>query len=424
MSKHLFVTVGTGGEHNPVHEAIAFSVRTVMPRSVTFLCSKKTAAETLPLVFELLNMSSFQHSTFTSHAENDIARLTREYSELIEEAGHRGMEIHADFTSGTKAMSAALAAAALINGTKEIHYAVGPRDRSGRATRTDRLLSLDMQSMIAERALPEMTNLFHIGAFEAVASWARRTAPSLEPGRLHSRVESLSRLSLVYAKWDRFDYNGAAHALKQECLGRKSLPFMIQAGWRESALRASLHHVEACGKAAKRKCPDETLVLDLIANARRCLNSRRFDDAVSRGYRAAEAIGQLLLHQHVGIADTGRVSASVLREKAPNFAARLSPSESIVKLDRNKTLAVLRESQVEAGVRLANDKKLEETLTGRNDSLLAHGFTAVTEDNARRLLEQLEKHINPADAARKATVFPRCPWADLKLDPWSVLSIG
>jgi len=422
--KHLFITVGTGGEKNPVHEAIAFSVRSLNPTSVTFLCSAKTKKETMPLVLDLLGKNRAPFKIHICAAEDDIGQLTREYTSLLEDAGAIGVEIHADFTSGTKPMSSALAIAALINNARGIHYAVGPRDKSGRATMTDRLLSLDTASMLAERALPEMTNLFHIGAFEAVSAWARRTARALDHGRLHSRVESLARLSAVYAKWDRFDYDGAVHSLKQECLGRKSLPFMLDAGWKENALRKSLAHLEACRDAVRRKIPDESLVFDMIANAHRCLVARRFDDAVSRGYRAAEAIGQLLLHRNVGIAHTTKVDISVLRGKAPMAASRFDPKETSVNLDRNRTLAVLREFGVEAGVQLANDRRLEDALNGRNESLLAHGFTAVTEDNARRLLDRLEKHVKITDGDRKATEFPRCPWADLKLNPWSELSLG
>jgi CRISPR-associated protein (TIGR02710 family) len=426
---HLFITVGTGGPQNPVHEAIAKSIRELAPTAVTFLCSTKTEKDTLPLILYELGKKIPPHTVHTSPSPDNIARLSREYCELLDDAraSHANTKVHADFTSGTKAMSSALCVAALITEASGLHYAIGPRDASGRATSTERMLSLDTASMLAERALPDMTNLFHVGAFEAVHHWATRTFPALEESKLRARVESLARLSIGYAKWDRFDYAGAADALTQ-CLGRKNLPTMLQAGWKEQTLRTTLEHLQACKAAANKKIPETPLLLDLIANARRCFHARRFDDAVARGYRAAEALGQFLLRRDHGITSTSDVPIGSIEKIAPITARTLNTKKGCCNLDRTAVLNVLCEAGNTHGANLANDDAMDKALRGRNNSLLAHGFVAVTEPTARKLLDLLDKHLSSilgrsAETELAAADFQRCPWADRKLDPWNALTI-
>lgn len=453
----LVQTVGTGrppapdGEDpgNPVWEALAFGVRERRPAMLVQWCSAQSKADTLPR-FEAVLGPGERPVDVRHHVcedPNDAEALTLAYVRALDElkAEHPGARIEVDFTSGTKAMSAAAVAAAVARRVPRLHYAVGPRDTGGRATATDRLVSIETTRIVADRLLQELGRLFNEGQFIAVHRQAAALAEDIaEDGELHLRASTLAFMARAYELWDRFDWAGAFAHLRQyrdhEPTGKEPEPVrerkdrrFSRMGWDLEQLGRHVQHLQRCKQNKDLShCPE--LLADLLASVDRRMQQGRYDDAVARLYRLTEMLGQMRLMRlaqqrklPVGPAQgnpTQAVPRQTLEALAPQ-CARAGLSGETVTLGLDQTLHVLDE----AGDAIASDLKasygerqhwgpLGAALQSRNNSLLAHGLQPVQHETAAALREQLlpclERHVQAEgqDLAMLlgAATFQGCPW--------------
>jgi CRISPR-associated protein (TIGR02710 family) len=445
----LLQTVGTGGQNYPVWEALAFTIRQRRPGLVCWICSEKSEHDTLPKIREQLLASSTPDRPASSPmARFEILRCVSEYqidtctSECLNRikklrADHPEASFEADFTSGTKVMSAAVVAAALIGAVPLLHYADGPRDESGRATSTDRLVTLDSGPITAEIELGELGNLFNRGQFSAVNIWAQRLTERLgSTGSLADRAKSLRYLSGICEAWDRFDFGTARAELRTtdpKAQGNRRRDELEAAGWSLAWRDGATKHLAACEEVNRTKAIKAEWLIDLYANAQRCCDATRYDDAVARLYRLVEGVGQFLLLKR-GITSTSNVRRADLEKFAPRFLQEQSRADS-VKLGLRENFAVLAEAGDEHGRFLSDlygsDPRkpgvLGKLLSSRNQSLMAHGFQPVGREVASNLLrvsEQILRQVlgdTDLDAALQGACFPRCPWS-AATDPWTQLN--
>lgn len=126
--------------------------------------------------------------------------------------------------------------------------------------------------------------------------------------------------------------------------------------------------------------PTRERVADLIANARRCRRRGRYDDAVARLYRAIEAVAQCRLAGEHQISDTGHVPLDRLPgELRQTWANRLNGGAIFLGLQDDYELLASLGNPLGALFRELDlhDRK-KSPLTARNQSILAHGFDAVS----------------------------------------------
>ena len=462
--KVLIQTVGTGGPNNPVWEALAFVVREKRPDVLVQLCSEKTKKETIPK-FDKCLAPEFQPRDTRPKDWNDpddVEDLTIQYSQLIDDLRKEFSDaiIESDFTSGTKAMSAALVAASVSRRIPYLHYAVGPRDRGGRANKTERIITINSQQLVADRLLNELGRLFNLGQFVAVKEQAESLSRDLTDESLVARAESLAFLSHVYDEWVRFDWRSAFSELreygKHNCIGT--------AEWDTDLLRNQVAFLKKVKKQPQDKPPTPERLVDLYANAKRCIEQGRYDDAVARLYRLVEYIGQARLCKH-HITKTKQVEVKKLREIAPKYVNTnrkfstlalfnpvrwflwipkyVNPNSKFstwgqsgkVNLGLRDNIEILKEAKDPVGVFMAkrygppNSKDptkggpLKGLLDKRNQSLLAHGKEPVqkkvAEDLAIMVASILEEHLDQVYRGegtvkfrefKKIATFARCPW--------------
>jgi CRISPR-associated protein (TIGR02710 family) len=430
VTRVLLQTVGTGGPNYPVWEALAFTVRERQPEVLIQLCSKKTMAETVPRFDSALGVENrpAQVRYWVSPNEEDVAALSLEYAQQIDELRGRlkEPEIEIDYTSGTKAMSAAVVAAAVARGVSRLHYATGVRDPSGRVTETTRIFSLEAAALTADPLLIQLGRLFELGEFVAVQTQASQLARRLDQPKLRDRATSLAFMAGVYDLWDRFDWN-AAHEKVQTFHRRADLR---DSGWDISVLDQQRRHLHACRNGK----PTPERLADLLANADRRLAGGRFEDAVARLYRLTEYIGQARFSRKpFQIGDTGGAPITTLRRIAPNYTAvrleKLS-NDGRVDLGLRDNLEVLAEAGDEVGLMarelyVPSDPHrpdvpgaLKLQLDARNQSLLGHGSTPVGSDIALALRGSVElllrKHLSDYDLKLEDMLevasFMPCPW--------------
>jgi CRISPR-associated protein (TIGR02710 family) len=443
----LIQTVGTGGPKNPVHEALAFSVRDRQPQLVVCWCSKESKRTTLPKIMKCLGQPApARKPRFRTHVckdENDVGSLTSEYTKQLDKlrAEFPEAQIEIDFTSGTKPMSAAAVAVGLSRRIPRLHYAVGPRDESGRATATDRLCSLDTGHLVAQRLLEELGQVFNDGGFAAVLLQATPLARQLVDTDLKARAASLSKLADAYEHWSRFDWKGAAHKLGP-LVNLRNSDETVRCGWDLDFLKRQVAHLRQC--ASSWNAPER--LVDLLANAQRCFDRGRFDDAVARLYRLVEYVGQVRFspcfdRDPKNDRPTSDVPIERLAARAPRLAKSLTRENQPVppankNLGLEDTLFALHEAGDPVGAALLEQYwggplpipgegrrqprgPLAGYLSRRNQSLLAHGSRPVEANDARKLAglvrEALSLHLKTQalslDALEQAATFAKCPWA-------------
>lgn len=434
----LIQTVGTGGPNNPVWEALAYAVRDRRPQVLVQWCSKKTLEETVPRFEKSLGKPEWPLDVRRTVCDdpNDVDRLARDYLRQVDElrAEFSGAVLEVDFTSGTKPMSAAAVAAAVARRLPRLHYAVGPRDETGRAVRTDHLVSLETGQMVADPLLCELGRLFNEGQHTAVRAQAEALAADLTDEVLRARAESLAYLAEVYELWDRFSWPEAFSLLRGYGKRDDESGCISTAGWDLAKLGAQVAHLKQCKDGHVRR----QRLADLLANAERRMQQGRYDDAAARLYRLSEYVAQVRFRKQFDIKKldnpTGKVPIEVLARHAPRLAqdlqARKSLTEGRLDLGLGNTIAALAEAGDPVGqfmkeryeppdsTRPSAKGKLGELLDVRNQSLLAHGSVPVKEQETSELCEEVTaileehlqaEHVKLADVLEPARFLP-CPW--------------
>lgn len=461
----LIQTVGTGqlpdparpGDRgHPVWEALARVIRESAPDVLVQVCSVRTLRETVPRIIDALDGGdgaadvrryvgaeradagmSVASEVSGPAIEDDVNALFSACCDIMDGllAEFPGATIQADFTSGTKAMSAALVAAATQRGVSSLLYAVGERDRGGRVTSTTGIVKLAPGAFMLDRTALELGRLFNEGQYDAVGRQAtsmRSLAPEGTTVRL--RLETLRIMASFYGAWDRFEWKRATHTDLPRNRLPKITPQLAAAGWDVERLAAQWAFANTC---ANEPMSLERLA-DLLANSARCMDRGRYDDAVARLYRLAEYIAQVRFHPisgrdfGEGRSPTRLVPAQLVARLAPSwYAERVSrtgpPRAGAFNLGMDDAFRVLAESGDPVGqayVARCDGPKGPRTgplgsgLNSRNESLLAHGGTPVGQAICARMWEEvrgvLEVHAGVVgsglDSMYGVAAFMPAPW--------------
>lgn len=439
MTKILFQSVGTGGDEYPVWEALAECAKQFTPDLLIQWCSEKTASETVPKFQQQFSGEpGFERSEQVCHNPDDVEALMLEYARQIDaiRKQYPEAELAVDYTSGTKAMSAAAVAAAVSRQVPVLYYGVGNRDETGRARATERHVETRTDQLIAEPLLNELGRLFDLGQFTAVREQVTHLQNNLlgtgsDPVLL-ARAETLKFWAEVYDFWDRFNWKKSFAIIRDTS---QNLHEMLSlTGWTVDRFDAQCKHIKKC-KAADFKSPHR--LADLLANVSRRIDAGAFDDAVSRLYRAIEFIVQSriagLLDRKKEANPTSGIDWKRLTDTFPQTVDK-NKIECNQKGKANLGQHLCRQALLEVddpvGMRLEvlnNHKfrdqdptagRLKELLNRRNNSWLAHGSVPVTEGDACEMyeivLEVARRHASLEDFdledQLQIATFQKCPW--------------
>ena len=301
-------------------------------------------------------------------------------------AHHAAPALIADYTGGTKSMSAALLAAALEVPRATLQVMAGQRrDLVKVADGTERPYEIRPDWMLAAREVARLREGWRRYGYAETAEGLERLIADLgtdaaAAGSALARWRDLAALSAGFAAWDRFEHKTARTLLAP--LADRHAAF----------LRSWLERLDAL-------CTDgsEPLrILDLWCNAERRAERGRFDDAVARFYRLIEWVGQWALHARHGI-DTSDIKHA---PPDPEYARRAG----IELRDGQKnlgglmpTLKLLAEYEPQGRVRRFLDdpvpykpdgrnggRELRNMLELRNKSILAHGTRPLAAEDWQR----------------------------------------
>lgn len=165
---------------------------------------------------------------------------------------------------------------------------------------------------------------------------------------------------------------------------------------------------------------------DLLNNAQRRIKEEKFDDATARLYRATELISQIRLYEKGFISkdklETDKVFHTIKQNiietnslKVIEFIARRpdfqDSSNDTIRLALQENYELLKLLDDEVGIRFSEDKDLNDILSDRNNSILAHGLIAAKEEDTNILFEKLieysRKTFDKLDECINYSEFPK-----------------
>ncbi len=399
MQTILICTVG--GSHQPIINAI----HSLMPDYVVFVCTDKDPATGRPGSISQINgkghcikahpqddkpslpnipvqagLDESQFETLTTSAD-DLDQIYSDCNQAIDRliADYPEAKLYADYTGGTKSMSAGLIMAALENPDIELQLVTG--------SRSDLIKVQDG----AESSTPASIERIRLHRLTAPyrQSWQRYAYSEAEAGlksiktpsntHLRAQLNRQRELSRAFAEWDNFNHAAALDILQRYAprLPESMKPYIA------TVMRLTDKN-DSKREAAK--------LYDLYLNARRRAHQGRYDDATARIYRLIEWSAQWLLWQHCQI-------------KTDNIAVEQIPPE--VPLSQN------RDGQWQAGLFQAWQlvkykthggaaefiKEHENTLLNhikiRNQSILAHGCSPINQTQWQPLQDFMQELFIP-----------------------------
>ncbi len=378
MARVMMISLGTGPS---VEHGIAYSINTHHPARVIFFATAESEATLTKIDLLLRERPALE--TIRINNGDDPNEIYQKACAKLKEL--HGEEVFVDFTSGTKAMSAGLVAAAIAEGIQQLVYVSGRRGADGRViSGAEQVITLKPAEILADRLKRQVVELFNQRLFSAALKLAEQGLGEIHLLEHQRDLEELRVLCLAYQAWDWFDHRQAAEHFKnvnREMIARWSEEIASNKGW----------VTQIAGKLKpdapiNERYPQE-LLIDLWLNAQRRMEEQHWVDATARLYRLTELIAQYRLSQHS--LDTGHLEVSKLPKELQGKYEQLCDVKGRVKLGLEQDYELL--SDLGDPLGQCYDQ-LQNALRARNESIGGHGLRPVTEEDCRKL-SQAVRHL-------------------------------
>ena len=395
----LLCTVG--GSHQPIIEAI----RSTSPCYVCFFCTDRDPITNRPGSIEqvtgegnvikasycdpkptLPNIPT-QTSLHTGQFEVSIVPaddLDGAYSimrDAIAELAAKlsGARFIADYTGGTKTMTAGLVCAALERDDVELQLVAGARTDLVRVQDgTEQAMTASVTSLRLRRAMAPYLAAWERFAYHEAAEGLNSIR--IAAGAINGQQLQIARgLSRALSFWDNFDHVGALELIKLYSTHvKKCFPSMFQ------TLPVLTNTND------KRREP--ALLFDLWLNAERRAAQGRFDDAIARWYRLMEWTAQWQLRTKLD-ADTADFPRTLLPEDVDATPER----DGKIKIGLWQAWQVVGERLPGSAQDLVegHGKEILRLVQLRNESILAHAFRPVSGSDWQEVCEWTHEKFLP-----------------------------
>lgn len=408
MTQILICTVG--GSHQPIVSAI----KELRPDFVMFICTDKDPATgragsvsqidgtgncikaansddkpSLPNIPSQTGLAPEQYQVKVTLAD-DLDRIYLDCNTAIEHISRRfpNASIAADFTGGTKSMSAGLIMAALEQPNIDLQLVTGSRADLVKVQDGSQFAAQANSEQIRfQRLIAPYQQAWSRYAYGEADAGLKNLKPPTNPD-LRGQYTRFRDLSRAFAEWDNFNHAQALAILQPYA---PNLP---------ETLKTHIGLAQRLNDANPNK-RDAARLLDLYLNAQRRAAQGRYDDAIARVYRLIEWTAQWLLQTKAGI-ETGNVqpeqipaSLTLTQNREGQWQAGLFNAWQLVKL---KTDGAAARFIAEQESTLLNHIKV------RNGSILAHGFEPINAQQWQPIHTWLEQQFLPMLLAETASV--------------------
>jgi len=402
MQNHRTILICTvGGSHQPIVSAIY----DLAPDFVVFVCTDKDPGTgkagsnvqitgkgncikakpqdekpSLPAIPQQTQLDPEQYEIINT-VSDDLDRIYLDCNKAITNISERfpSAQIYADYTGGTKSMSAGLVMAALENPNVELQLVTGNRsDLIKVEDGAQKTAYANIELIRFQRSLEPFKKSWQRYAYsEAEAGLKQLNSP--RDNSLRARLNSFRDLSHAFAEWDNFNHIDALQILQRYA---PRLPNTIKP---YIAIGMRLNDIDD-------KKRDAARLYDLYLNALRRAHQGRFDDAIARVYRLIEWTAQWLLIHQCGI-DTGNVKADDIPESLQLSQNRDGQHQAGLyvawQLIKHKT------SGDAAAFIKQEEKALLNHIKIRNQSILAHGFRPIAKEEWTALADFMATKFIP-----------------------------
>lgn len=369
MQKSLIISVGTGiGSNEKAVEslagAIAFSVKNHNPTK-TFFVTSKESSHTLELISPKIGILEYEEIRITN--PDNIRLIYEELKPKLSEIQQQFNPIIVDFTSGTKAMTSALAILSAIFEIDTLSYVSGKRKNGVVMSGTEEMQAVRPIFFICEKRISEARKFFNGCRYATALSIIDSIKKITADQSILKSTRTLQMASSAYSFWDKFEHGAAFKYLK---------PLKDAEFDQNKRFLGKLLHADE---------KEPYLIADLINNAKRRGDmEHKFDDAVARLYRTVELMAQYRLRKEYKIesanVDCGKLPESLLRKWD------ITETEDKIKIALERDYELLAATGDKMGEAFVTDKELGMLLSKRNNSILAHGMESVGKDVYQKLL--------------------------------------
>lgn len=397
MTQILLCTVG--GSHQPIVSAI----NQMRPDYVVFICTDKDPASgqpgsrmqiegkghcikasnqadkpTLANIPTQTNLAAESYEIVLTLSD-DLDRIYLDCSHAIDALIKRfpSAKIAADYTGGTKSMSAGLVMAAVERLDIDLQLVTG--------SRTD-LVKVQDGSQFADRADCERIRYRRLSepyrrawnryAYSEAMAGLNDFKPPKGMRDDYTRFRELSR---AFAEWDNFNHAQALTILQPYA------PNLPEAMKTYIGMAMRLNDQNRGKREAAR-------LFDLYRNAERRAAQGRYDDAIARVYRLIEWTAQWLLESHCGI-----LTSDIKPEQLPESMTARSNRDGKIQVGLFDAWQLIKHKTQGPASRFIQEQ--ENTLLNhtkiRNASILAHGFTPIRIDEWQTIYHWLEACFMP-----------------------------
>lgn len=403
MKRLMFATVGTAS-HSV--ESVAHSVRQYNPDHVVFLATEQARQQRVPAVVDrvgLVDEGADEPGRWTYSVPEDAEfdhrldaeRLYLAYRRLMRRTidGRDALVDNAvaDYSEGTRPMSAALFEAATSLGVPVVTYVTGERgDDGGVIPGTERTYAVHGRRLRAVESLDEAVERFNEGRYAVAAEIADRLSDTPEvflPFDGQGR-DLVAVAAETFEAWDRFQLAEALEIMQK--LGDEDrfdpdfvAEHLMTTDEREAIRQRHLH------QAVNREMY-LGLLADVVANADRRLAEQSYDDAVGRLYRAIEYVAQLRIWERWELS-TAEFPVDRLPDAIAGPDDEPGQTRPLAQADAWKLLCHEDDELGELYETLYEETDLRRALRKRNVSILAHGFEPVKATYAETLREAVDR---------------------------------
>ncbi len=409
-TKTAFVaTVGMGtGPEADITKPLIKSIEEANPDFLLLFASPASESNARTIVNELHRDATNSRVHRLTASEFDVEALFKEMLDqltILEQSGYEPGRTTADFTTGTKPMSAALALAACNRSLGRLKYISVKRNEQKQVCEgSERTLTFEPTGMLASATLRTALDMMKAYRFDAV----RQLLEPL-PDYLLSEAEKATRTCLLhlaeaYSQWDMFQHIRFKATYDKARLNEASNVAEFK------AQPETVSAVMELGQKMSKGQLSDLAVIDLINNARRRLEEGKYDDAVARLYRACEMLAQWQLAKN-GLA-TADIDLSKVPKKSVDWLGNCRGAEKKIQIGLYRSYQLLAEMEDEVGKQFLADKELQAVLNNRNVSILAHGTNPIRDTAAADLLSRIEALAkNVIDDYNTKSALLRFPWS-------------
>ncbi len=398
MKKVMILSLG--GSPEPLKKSIAEH----RPERLIFFASQESNAK-LGEVLQVEGYKPLKIETEIADNPNSLYECYKAARRCVDRASRLDVpdnEILVDYTGGTKVMSAALLLAT-AGYTFSFNYVGGDtrtKDGLGIVQNGDEKMYADMNpwAAFAEEERRQVITLFNARRFSSVIQILDLCKRDL-PVSIQSFFQFVRPLSHAFLLWEQFRHKEALECLKK---GKTLLEDYVKHYPTDTyrILNDELNeHIDflsdILNKTNNLQKFDAILIKELINNARRRMEDKRFDDAAARIYRTLELYGQICFEKMIGCSNDKVKPARIPQELRDEFIRKYrDPQTDMMKLPLQATFTVLRAAGYEAGDRFFKlEDKIKNIQSARNKSILAHGIQSVTEHAAQSILDTVTDFV-------------------------------